>query len=363
MKIACTNCHQPYPERGVPYRCGQCGGIYDEAESFLFYVNQVDNRQAGIWRYRSAFGLPEDAPVVSLGEGNTPLVWAKAFGQEVAFKCEFLNPSGSFKDRGSATLVSFLRSRGVSEAVEDSSGNAGASFAAYAGRAGIKARVFIPEAASGPKRSQIAAYGAEVLPVPGPRTNAAEAVRREAEAGAIYASHAYLPFNIPGYATLAYELWEQLGNVEFTVVIPVGQGGLLLGAWRGFKALLKAGLLQKMPALVGVQTLACAPLWALSAYGPAGLQWVSECATLAEGIRVRYPVRGDAVIRAVEESGGMITAVDEEDILVGRDELAHQGLYVENTSAVVWKAIQMVRGKVPEPIVAVLTGSGLKNLG
>jgi threonine synthase len=151
--------------------------------------------------------------------------------------------------------------------------------------------------------------------------------------------------------------------VEFTVVIPVGQGGLLLGAWRGFKALLKAGLLQKMPALVGVQALACAPLWALSAYGPAGLQWVSEGATLAEGIRVRYPVRGDAVIQAVEESGGMITAVDEEDILVGRDELAHQGLYVENTSAVVWKAIQMVRGKVPEPIVAVLTGSGLKNLG
>ena len=185
---------------------------YDLEGPLPFEASLVEKGQPGIWRYRNTFGLPDDAPVISLGEGNTPLVWGKASGQEAAFKCEFLNPSGSFKDRGSATLVSFLRSRGVSEAVEDSSGNAGASFAAYAARGGIKARVFVPEAASGPKRSQIAAYGAEVVPVPGPRTNAAEAVRREAEAGAIYASHAYLPFNIPGYATLAYELVEQLGD-------------------------------------------------------------------------------------------------------------------------------------------------------
>jgi threonine synthase len=222
--------------------------------------------------------------------------------------------------------------------------------------------VFVPEAASGPKRSQIAAYGAEVVSVPGPRTNAAEAVRRAAEAGAIYASHAYLPFNIPGYATLAYELVEQLGDTAFSVVFPTGQGGLLLGVQRGFEALWKAGRIQQMPKLVGVQARACAPLWALSAYGPAGLQWISEGQTVAEGIRVRYPVRGDAVVRAVEETGGMFVAVDEEDILVGRDELARQGFYVENTSAVVWKAIQAIRGKVPEPIVAVLTGSGLKNV-
>lgn len=105
----------------------------------------------------------------------------------------------------------------------------------------------------------------------------------------------------------------------------------------------------------------CAPLWALSTYGLAGLQWVSEGQTAAEGIRVRYPVRGDAVIREVETNGGSFVAVDEEDIVTGRDELARRGLYVENTSAVVWKAIELVKGKAPEPIVAVLTGSGLKN--
>ena len=362
MNVQCTNCCQPYPETGVPYRCETCGGLYDFEGSWCFDSMTQENGQPGIWRYRSTFGLPEDAPIISLGEGNTPVVWAEAHGRKIAFKCESLNPSGSFKDRGSATLVSFLRSRDVTDAVEDSSGNAGASFAAYAARAEIRARVFVPEAASGPKRAQIAAYGAEVVPVPGPRTNAAEAVRRAAEGEAVYASHAYLPFNIPGYATLAYELVEQLGGEPGTVIIPAGQGGLILGVQRGFQALAKAEMISQLPRLVGVQARVCAPLWALASYGPAGLQWVSEGQTLAEGIRVRYPVRGDAVIQAVELSGGMFLAVDEEDILSGRDELARRGLYVENTSAVVWKALELVRGKVPEPVVAVLTGSGLKNI-
>lgn len=361
MTVICTNCHKPYPKTGVPYQCEACAGVYDFAEALRFDPTKIDNSLPGIWRYRNTFELPENAPIITLGEGNTPLVWSEAFGKKVAFKCESLNPSGSFKDRGSATLISFLRSRGVKEAIEDSSGNAGASFSAYAARAGIRARVFVPEAASGPKRGQIAAYGAQLVPISGPRTNAAQAARSEAQAGSTYASHAYLPFNIPGYATLAYEIVDQLGKAPGAVILPAGQGGLILGVKRGFETLVNAGGIEKLPALVGVQARACAPLWALATYGASGLQWVSEGPTVAEGIRVRYPVRGDAVIRAVEASGGFFLAVDEEEILHGRDELAHRGLYVENTSAVVWKALALVSGKVPEPIVAVLTGSGLKN--
>lgn len=361
MKICCTNCRQPYPDQGVPYRCAKCGGLFDFESPFSFDRSSIARDQPGIWRYRDSLELSNQAPVISLGEGNTPLVWAQVHGISVGFKCESQNPSGSFKDRGSAVLVSFLRLREVIEAVEDSSGNAGASFAAYAARAKINARVFVPEAASGPKRLQIASYGAQVIPVPGPRTQAAEAVKAAAEKGAVYASHAYLPFHLPGYATLAYELVEQLSGSPGTVIIPVGQGGLALGVQRGFQALVEAGVIQELPPLVAVQARACAPLWALSTYGPAGLQWVSEGQTLAEGIRVRYPVRGDAVIQAVEKTGGFFLAVDEEDIHLGRDELARQGLYVENTSAVVWKAVELVKGRVPEPIVAVLTGTGLKN--
>jgi threonine synthase len=323
----------------------------------------VDASQPGIWRYRHALGLPEQAPVISLGEGRTPLLWAEAHKRQVAFKLEFVNPSGSFKDRGSATLVSFLASRKVKAAVEDSSGNAGASFAAYAARAGIQARVFVPETAAGPKRSQIEAYGAEVTPVPGPRSNAAQAVIKAADKGAAYASHAYLPFNLPGYATVAYEIYEQLGQAPGTLVTPVGQGGFLLGASRGFAALNKAGLIQHLPRLVGVQARACAPLWALSSYGPDGLAWVTEAPTLAEGVRVRYPLRGDAVLKAVEESGGMFLVVDEADILTGRDHLARRGFYVEPTSALVWSALAQVLDQMPDPVVALLTGSGLKYLG
>ena len=358
--IQCTNCHRPYPDQGTPYRCPKCRGLFDETDPYPFDPNQVDNHQPGIWRYRHSFCLPEKAPVISLGEGNTPLIWAEAFGRQVAFKCEYQNPSGSFKDRGAATLSSFLRSRGVNQAVEDSSGNAGASFAAYAARAGIIAQIFVPEAASGPKRRQIATYGAKVINVPGPRSNAADAVRQEAERGIPYASHAYLPFNLPGYATIAYEIVAQLGLAPGTVVIPVGQGGLLLGAARGFEALQRAGVISRMPSLVGVQARACAPLWALASYGSAGLQWVSEAPTLAEGVRVRNPLRGDAVLRSVESSGGRFVSVEESQILPGRDELARRGFYVEPTSAIVWDALAQLDQYLTHPVVVVLTGAGLK---
>ena len=366
MQIQCTNCRQPYPTQGVPHRCPNCGGIYDYTGAFLYDTASLDPELPGIWRYRHTFGFPTDLVPLSLGEGDTPLIWAQAFGRQVAFKCEFLNPTGSFKDRGSAALVGFVRSRGVTVALEDSSGNAGASFAAYAARAGLQAHVFVPESTSGPKRAQIEITAANLVTISGPRSNAADAVLRvlsEPGNAAVYASHAYLPYNLPGYATLAYELVAQLGCAPGSVLFPVGQGGLLLGTSRGFHALKNAGLILHLPQLFGVQARACAPLWALSTYGPSGLAWVAEAPTLAEGIRVRLPVRGDAVLQAVATSGGGFLAVDEEEILPGRAALAKLGLYVEPTSAVVWGALAQVIQRLPEPVVVVLTGSGFKYAG
>ncbi len=358
--VCCTNCRQPYPDHGAPFRCPKCGGLFDFVNFPDFQPQRIEISQPGIWRYRHVLGLPEQAPVISLGEGQTPLVWIEIQKRRVALKLESSNPSGSFKDRGSATLISFLASRRVQAAVEDSSGNAGASFAAYAARAGIQGRVFVPESAAGPKRRQIEAYGAKVISVPGARSNAAQAVIQAAKEGTTYASHAYLPFNLPGYATMAYEIYEQLGQVPGAVMMPAGQGGLLLGASRGFVALQKAGLIPNLPKMVGIQARACAPLWALSSYGAAGLAWVSEAPTLAEGVRVRYPLRGDAVLKAVEESKGQFIAVDEGDILPGRDQLARRGFYVEPTSALVWNALDQCLDQLPDPLVVVLTGSGLK---
>lgn len=360
--IHCTNCNRPYPDEGAPYRCPVCGGIYDFTGPPEFNESSYEPTLPGVWPYRHSFGLPEDARPVSLGEGKTPLVECETHGKKVFYKLESLNPTGSFKDRGAALLASFLLARGVESAVEDSSGNAGASFAAYAAHTGIQARVFIPDAASGPKRIQIGRYGAEVVRILGPRSNTAEAVRREAEKGAVYASHAYLPFALPGYATIAYEIVRQLGQGPGTVIAPVGHASLLYGVARGFQALAAVGAIAHVPILVGVQARACAPLWALHAYGADGLSWVTEGDTLAEGVRVRHPLRGDALLRILESSEGMLLAVDEGDILPGRDQLARRGLYVEPTSAIVWDAIRQIINRIPEPIVVILTGSGLKTL-
>jgi len=362
LPIHCTNCGRSYPASDLAYRCPVCTGTYDLAQlpEYKPDLLQETASRPGIWRYRPLLGLPDDAPEITLGEGNTPLVWGEVDGRQVAFKLETLNPSGSFKDRGSAVLSSLLKSHTILEAVEDSSGNAGASFAAYAARAGIRVRIFVPESASGPKRAQIAMYGAEIIAIAGPRSNAAQAVRKAAEDGAVYASHAFLPQLLPGYATLAYELVEQLGSPPGTVVVPAGQGNLLLGIGRGFQTLLAFGRINSLPRLVGVQARACAPLWAVFHHGIAAYGWVTEGETLAEGVRVYQPLRGDAVMQIVEKSQGTFLAVDEEEIIPGRDQLASQGFYVEPTSAMVWSAVRQLPPDTPEPMVVILTGSGLK---
>ena len=356
MKVACLNCGRPYPDSGSPYRCLHCGGIFDDVEPLAW--SPPDRERPGIWRYWRTLD-PRGEPV-SIGEGHTPLVEALVDQRRIYFKCEYANPTGSFKDRGSAALVTFLRSRAVEEAVEDSSGNAGASFSAYAARAGIKARVFVPESASGPKRLQIAAYGAEVVPVAGARSEAAAAAQQAADAGAAYASHAYLPHNLAGYATMAFEIAEQLRAAPGAVLAPAGQGGLLLGLARGFLALESAGVIGKAPILVGIQAAVCAPLAAYAEIGVNGLAFVTEGETVAEGVRVRSPLRLDAVVRAVLDSGGGFAAISEEHILPGRYSLARLGFYVEPTSGILWEGLRAWLPRLPDPVVCILTGSGYK---
>jgi threonine synthase len=356
----CTNCGREYGFDFGRAGCAVCGGILDLSRPLVFDPNQIDAHARGVWRYRHSLPLPAEAQPVTLGEGDTPLVPVEVGGRTVHFKLELGQPSGSFKDRGMAVMFTALRAAGVTEAIEDSSGNAGASFAAYAARAGLRARVFVPEAAAGPKRAQIAAYGAEIVAVPGPRSKAAEAALAAVAAGAHYGSHVYNPIGLAGNATAAYELWEQLGHAPGTVVLPVGHGTLFIGLHRGFKALLAAGLIERLPRLVGVQALACAPIWAVRRYGREGLALAAEGATVAEGIRVIRPMRGDTVLAAVTESGGELVAVDEAAIQAGHNALARLGLYVEQTSAVVWEALAGITGPDAGDVVAILTGSGLK---
>ncbi len=359
--IRCTECGQPFPDQGVPYLCPACGGVYDFDGPPDFSLKTIDFSLPGYWRYQASFSLAAGAPLVTLGEGNTPLVWVGRNGVQVGVKLESLNPTGSYKDRGSAVLVSQLLGRGVREAVEDSSGNAGASFAAYAARSGIRSRIFVPESASGPKRQQIELYGAELVRVPGPRSEAARAVLAAVRQGAVYASHAYLPFGLAGIATIAYEIWEHLGRkAPGCVIAPVGHGGLLLGIRRGFAALVNAGLITDEPYYVGVQAAACDPVVRASKRGLAAMKEAGEGATLAEGVRVTNPVRARALIREIQPGRGTFLSIPEEEIEPAYRDLGRRGFSVEPTSAIAWAAIDHLSPPVRTPIVAVLTGIGLK---
>lgn len=356
----CSQCDALYPDRGFPHCCPGCGGIFDHPLPWSYQA--PDAEKNGLAKYAQILPFPPDFDpgFCSLGEGNTPLIGLTIGERQVHLKCEYLNPSGSFKDRGSFMLVASLIASAVQEAVEDSSGNAGASFAAYSRRVGIEAKIFVPAYASGPKKDQITAYGANLVRVEGARAAASDAVLREVEKGLVYASHAHQPHVLSGMGTLAYELFEKLGQAPGAVVLPVGQGTLLLGIERAFRTLINHGFTDRMPQLIGVQAAACAPLRDMAQSGLMKPVPEYEGQTLAEGVRITNPLRGGAVIEAIYNSAGTIAVVEEPKILEGRDALARRGFYIEPTSAIVWQALLDHLEDLPDPVVVILTGSGLK---
>lgn len=303
-----------------------------------------------------------DEPPVSLGEGLTPLIPVTIDDVEILCKLEFLAPTGSFKDRGTTVLVSALRSWGIGEVVEDSSGNAGASLAAYCAYAGIRCRLYMPKHASGAKLAQIKAYGAELITIEGPRENSARAAQAASKTS-YYASHAYHPLILEGMKTFAYELWEQLGRqYPHAILFPTGHGTLLLGVYRGFIDLQRVGLIEKIPQLIAVQSRNCAPLYAAFERGMDDVPFdVQSSDTIAEGIRIVRPARGPAILEAIRQTRGEVLTVSDEAILQAQEMLARRGLYTEPTSAVAVAGLLQWTRRRAGTIVVPLTGSGLKS--
>jgi threonine synthase len=316
-----------------------------------------------VWRYGAAIPIDE-AHIVSLGEGWTPLIAGKWEGASTLFKLEFVMPTGSFKDRGTTALVSYLRSRGIDHVLEDSSGNAGASLSAYAAAAGMRCRILVPETASYPKIAQIAACGADVLTIRGSRQDVADAA--EAMSSEIfYASHNWVPFFTEGTKTLAYELWEQLGfHAPDNVVTPLGYGSNVMGCLRGFDELQRSGEIERAPRIFGVQAENCAPYAAAYRAKSETLVPTEVTPTIAEGIASSKPTRVKEVLNGVRASGGGIVAVSEAEIVDALRSLAAKGFYVEPTSAAgaagLTKLMASGAIKPGETTVLVLTGSGLK---
>jgi len=323
----------------------------------------IDASRHSVWRYAKALRV-DSGHAVSLGEGGTPLVAGEWKGASVLYKLEFMMPTGSFKDRGMTVMVSYLKSRGLDRVLEDSSGNAGASLAAYAAAAGMRCRILVPETASYPKIAQIAAGGADVVTIKGSRQDVAEAALRQS-ADIFYASHNWQPFFVEGIKTLAYELWEQLGfAAPDSIVVPLGYGSNVLGADVGFAELLRRGEIGRRPRIFGVQAARCAPLAAAFQAGAERIVPTAIASTMAEGIATAKPTRVAEVLRAVRETGGSIVAVEEAEIVEALRDLAGRGLYVEPTSAVAAAGLSRLLSSgtiLPgERTVLVLTGSGLK---
>jgi threonine synthase len=363
--LRCERCRQDYPSDAPVWRCA-CGGALDLAWAAGRVVpDRVRSRPPDLWRYAEA--LPPLARRVSLGEPMTPLVVVERQGRPVGLKCDFLLPTGSYKDRGSALLMSRLASIGITRAVEDSSGNAAASLAAYAARAGLALTVFCPATASPGKLAQIRCYGATLRLIEGPRPRATEALLRHvAETGELYASHLWDPYFVEGIKTVAYELCEQDGwRGPDAVVCPVGAGSILLGLHRGFIELVEAKLIPRLPRLFAAQAANVSPVYqAFRAQAADVAPAEAPRPTLAEGIALPRPVRGVRVLQALRESGGGVAAVAEGEIREGVRALGRLGLCVEPTSAVVWPALGHLEteGLVDprERVVLFLSGSGLK---
>ncbi len=343
--------------------CGDSGGYLDLGDAPGLTRNEIDTSKRSVWRYAKAL-LVDVKDAVTLGEGWTPLVCGTLDGVAVTLKLDFMMPTGSFKDRGMTVLISYLKSRGIRHVLEDSSGNAGASIAAYAAAAGMRCRILVPETASYPKIAQMAATGADVVTIKGSRQAVAEAALRYA--GEIfYASHDRQPFFLEGTKTLAYELWEQFGfTAPDNIVAPVGYGSNVCGCERGFAELKRRGEIARMPRLFGVQAANCAPYFTAFKAGVEHLVPTEITATIAEGIASSKPTRVREMLRAVRNSGGSIAAVSEEEIVSALRALAQQGIYVEPTSAAAAAGLRQLlkQGtiKPQQTTVLVLTGTGLK---
>jgi threonine synthase len=363
MKIFCPECGTRETLSPARWRC-DCGGAWETEERTDFDPALIDPADTSIWRYRQLYGLPFDTPAVRLGAGGTPLLPVSLGGRQVLVKPEYFAPTSSFKDRGTTVMINILAHQGVTRVADDSSGNAGASVAAFAARAGMQAEVFVPAHASPAKQGQIAVYGAQVRPIAGPRENAKLAVQKAAEEGLVYASHAYHPGFLLGQQSVAWEVWEQLGRgVPDWYVVPVGQGVHLLGVWLGFRRLRAAGLVDRLPKLVAVQAKRLASL--CQAF-EAGLETVPAAEvtepSVAEGLAIAQPVRGRRLLQAIRDTGGTCVTVEEEAILEAQRQFAHHGFYAEPTSATVGAAMETVDQMADQDdiIVVPLTGSGLK---
>lgn len=361
-EIKCLSCGKN-PPSALDYKCPHCGGILSVKTQENFDKGKIKERDHSQWRYAEYFPYVSEENIVTLGEGWTPLV---RFNENVYFKLESQNPTASFKDRGSTTLISGiykLAKNAGGYIAEDSSGNAGASIAAYATRAELKAKIYVPDTVSGPKFNQIQFYGAETVKIAGGRNVIAQ-VAQEQENKKFYIGHILHPLFRDGIRTLAYEMAEQLSwRPPTRIYLPVSAGTLLLGVLDGFSHLFQSKTISTMPTIVACQTSQVSPLYHKmrnEPYTPPAI-----VSTVTDALLSVNPPLLDLMAKELAEAKGEVMVIEEDEIVNSFEELAKRGFFVEPSSAVAYAAYKQNLNdglSKKEKVAIVLTGSGLKTM-
>jgi threonine synthase len=313
--------------------------------------------------YKSYLPVNEHTPMLSLHEGNTPLIRADRLSEQlnldIHFKFEGLNPTGSFKDRGMVMAVAKAMEEGSHTIMCASTGNTSAAAAAYAARGGLNCIVIIPNnnIALG-KLAQAIIYGAKVIAIEGNFDRALEIVREITAKHPITLVNSVNPYRIEGQKTAAFEVCDQLGEAPDFLAIPVGNAGNITAYWKGFKEYHKLGKSTQLPKMIGFE-----------AEGAAAIvqgEPIKNPETIATAIRIGNPATWDGAVNAANESGGQINFVTDEEILHAyRTIAAQEGIFAEPASAASIAGVMKLNKegyfKGGEKVVCVLTGNGLKD--
>jgi threonine synthase len=363
FEIKCSKCGKPSSNL-LNYKCPSCNQPLNTELHTNFHIQKIRKKDYTVWRYAEFFPYVKKAEIITLGEGWTPLA---KLSDNVYFKLESLNPTGSFKDRGSTVLVSALHKM-VKKAggyiSEDSSGNAGASIAAYAASTGTKAKIYVPENVSGPKFNQIQFYGAEVVKVSGSRSKVADEAQKPGK-GKFYVGHILHPLFRDGIRSLPYEIAEQLDwHIPERIYLPVSAGTLLLGVIDGFKHLTESSAIENMPQVVACQTRQVSPLY----HRLKNLRYAKpeKITSIADALVSVNPPLLDIMVKNLREANGDAVMVEEVEVLGAFKELARKGFFVEPSSAVAYAAYkkQLQKKEITknDETVIILTGMGLKTM-
>ncbi len=316
-----------------------------------------------LYHFREYLPVTERTPLLSLGEGDTPMVPAEQLSQEIGaeawLKIEGCNPTGSFKDRGMVLAMAKALEEGAKAVLCASTGNTSASAAAYAAKAGLQAIVIVPAGniAIG-KLAQAIIHGARIVAIKGNFDQALSIVQELVRRHPVTLVNSLNPYRLEGQKTAAFEICAALGKVPDILAIPVGNAGNITAYWMGFKEWKVAGLIEHLPRLWGFQAAGAAPI----VFGKP----IREPRTIATAIRIGNPASWQKAVRARDESGGLIEAVTDEEILAAQQFLAQrEGIFCEPASAASVAGVRKLarESRVPKGscIVCVLTGSGLKD--